>query len=185
VHQEVPEGSVITQADKPTVVLLVEDEALVRMVGADILMDSGFRVVEAVNADEALTLLEARPDVRAIITDVEMPGSLNGFTFARVVHRAWPRIGLVIMSGREGPGDEDLPPGVHFISKPFTAAELLDAVHAVLRSKHAPIVIPLQEAPTAASGAPVLPAAVSLDQLPADNGLTGGLAQPLPEPPDE
>lgn len=77
--------------------------------GADILMDADFRVIEAVNADEALTLLEARPDVRAIVTDVEMPGSLNGFTFARVVHKAWPQIGIVIMSGRQGPGDEDLP----------------------------------------------------------------------------
>jgi CheY-like chemotaxis protein len=172
------------EADKPTVILLVEDEALVRMVGADILMDADFRVIEAVNADEALTLLEARPDVRAIVTDVEMPGSLNGFTFARVVHKAWPQIGIVIMSGRQGPGDEDLPPELHFISKPFTAAELLDAVHAVLHPRPESIVISLQTVPAPETRGAGLPAAASLDQLATGNGVTGGLAQPLPEPPE-
>jgi CheY-like chemotaxis protein len=172
------------EADKPTVILLVEDEALVRMLGADILMDSGFRVIEAVNADEALTLLEARPDVRAIFTDVEIPGSLNGFTFARLVHRAWPQIGIVITSGREGPGDEGMPAGALFISKPFTASRLLEAVHAVLRPEPQPIIVPLQDVPAVEPSAPVLPAAVSLDQLPTGNGVTGGLAQPLSEPPD-
>jgi CheY-like chemotaxis protein len=172
------------EADKSTVVLLVEDEALVRMVCADILMDRGFRVIEAVNADEALTLLEARPDVQAIVTDVEMPGSLNGFTFARLVHKAWPHIRIVITSGRAGPGDESMPSSALFISKPFTATKLLEAVHTILRPEHEPVAIPRQ-APATKPSAPVLPAAVALDQLSTGNGVAGGLAQPLPEPPED
>ena len=64
----------MTDIDKPDVILLVDDEALVRMVGADILTDASFRGIDAVNADEALAMLEARSDVRVLVTDVEMPG---------------------------------------------------------------------------------------------------------------
>ena len=78
----------MTSDNRPEIILLVEDEALVRMLASDILTEeAGYRVIEAVNADEALTLLEARPDVRLVFTDVDMPGSLNGFTLARIVDR--------------------------------------------------------------------------------------------------
>ena len=80
-------------ATGPTVILLVEDEALVRMFAADLLREeAGFKVIEAVDADEALTVLEAGPDVHALVTDVEMPGTLDGFTLARLVHKAWPSV---------------------------------------------------------------------------------------------
>jgi CheY-like chemotaxis protein len=88
---------------QPVIVLLVEDEALVRMMAADVLREEGgFKVVEAADADEALTVLDATADVRALVTDVEMPGSLDGFTLARVVKQAWPQIGIVVTSGQNG-----------------------------------------------------------------------------------
>jgi two-component system, response regulator PdtaR len=63
------------EPDPRPVVLLVEDEPLVRMFNADVLDEAGFRVIEAVNADEAVALIEVRPDIRAVVTDVGMPGS--------------------------------------------------------------------------------------------------------------
>jgi CheY-like chemotaxis protein len=77
---------------------------------SDALREEGnFRVIEAAYADEALTLLETAWDsVRVLITDVEMPGSMDGFTFTRVVRKAWPHIGLVVVSGRMRPDMVDL-----------------------------------------------------------------------------
>jgi CheY-like chemotaxis protein len=159
---------------QPAIVLLVEDEALVRMFAADVLREEGgFKVVEVVNADEALTVLEATADVRALVTDVEMPGSLDGFTLARVVKQAWPHIGIVVTSGRMAPGSRDLPSGALFIPKPYRPTDLIAAVRRVLPSDQT-------EIPVEAS-APVLPSAIKINQLHTGIGTAGGLAQPLPE----
>jgi CheY-like chemotaxis protein len=79
----------------PIIVLLVEDEALLRMFTADVLREEGeFKVIEAASADEALKVLEATAkDVQAVVTDVETPGRLDGFTLSRIVKQAWPHIG--------------------------------------------------------------------------------------------
>ena len=69
--------------DNPVVILLVEDEVLVRMVAADVLEDAGFTVLESTNAEEALRLLETRPDVQVLFTDVNMPGALDGLGLAQ------------------------------------------------------------------------------------------------------
>ena len=160
---------------QPVIVLLVEDEALVRMMAADVLREEGgFKVVEAADADEALTVLDATADVRALVTDVEMPGSLNGFTLARVVKQAWPQIGIVVTSGRMAPGPKDLPSGALFMPKPYRPADLLAAVRTVLPSDQTEIPA---EAPV-----PVLPSAVKISQLHTGIGTAGGLAQPLLEP---
>lgn len=81
-------------AKPPHVVLIVEDEPLVRLTGADLLGEAGFEVLEAANADEALRILEATPEVRVVFSDVEMPGSLDGLGLARRVCRRWPSIEL-------------------------------------------------------------------------------------------
>lgn len=86
------------------VVLVVEDETLVRMFMADFLDEAGFKVFEAVNADEALTVLQARPDVQVVITDIEMPASaMNGLKLAQTFQERWPGVGVAISSGRERP----------------------------------------------------------------------------------
>ncbi|SCY92608.1 response regulator [Microvirga guangxiensis] len=160
---------------QPLVVLLVEDEALVRMTAADVLReDGGFKVVEVVNADEALTVLEATADVRALVTDVEMPGSLDGFTLARVVKQAWPHIGIVVTSGRMAPEPKVLPSGAMFIPKPYRPADLVAAVRTVLPSG--------QTETPAEAPVPVLPSAIKISQPHTGIGAAGGLAQPLPEP---
>jgi CheY-like chemotaxis protein len=163
------------QTNTPTIVLLVEDEALLRMFVSDALRDeAGFRVIEVANADEALTLLESTGDtVRALITDVEMPGSMDGFTFTRVVHKAWPHIGLVVVSGRMKPLPDEVPQGAVFLSKPFAIMDLMQAVGSVLG--------PERPAPSEPALA-VLPVGIESHQPDTGIGLAGGLAQPLAEP---
>jgi CheY-like chemotaxis protein len=164
-----------TQSSPPAIILLVEDEALLRMFVSDMLREEGdFRVIEAANADEALTLLETAGDgVRALITDVEMPGSMDGFTFTRVVRKAWPHVGLVVVSGRMAPQSHEVPEGAVFVAKPFSADELLKAVQSVLGP----------ERPVLAGPAlPVMPVGIKIAQLHTGIGSVGGLAQPLAEP---
>jgi len=117
------------------VVLLVEDEPLVREFEIDVLQDAGFRVLEARSADEAFDMLRGRPDVRIVFTDVDMPGSLNGFEFARLVHQGWPEVGILVSSGKMAPHDGDLPEGAAFIAKPYRPDELVQQLHKFVREE--------------------------------------------------
>jgi CheY-like chemotaxis protein len=94
--------------DIRALILVVEDEALVRMMLVDVLDDAGFKVMEAAHADEALHILAAAPDVQVVVTDVEMPrGSINGFELARRVREDRQDIGVLIASGRVAPHPGD------------------------------------------------------------------------------
>jgi CheY-like chemotaxis protein len=119
------------------VILVVEDQTLVRMFMTDFLDEAGFKVFEAVSADEALTVLEARPDVQAVVTDIEMPGSMNGIALAKVVRGRWLGIGVVVTSGRQRPGPDDLPETAAFLAKPY----LPETVVTVVRQMATPQVI--------------------------------------------
>ncbi len=123
-----PRGPILRQP----VVLLVEDEPLVRTLQVDILRDAGFWVLEAQDADEAFEILKRRRDVRAILTDVNMPGSLDGFEFARLVAQGWPEVGVLVISGKASPSEGDLPPGATFVAKPVRPAALVEQIQAVL-----------------------------------------------------
>ena len=121
--------------DNPLVILLVEDEVLVRMVAADVLEDAGFTVLESTNAEETLRLLETRPDVQVLFTDVNMPGALDGLGLAQAVHERSPEVGILIGSGRIRPSPAELPLGARFIAKPYAPSALTDAVRAVARGQ--------------------------------------------------
>src|SRR5919107_160000 len=114
------------------VVLLVEDEPLVRTLQVDILRDSGFWVVESQDADEAFEILKRRPDVKAVLTDVDMPGSIDGFEFARLVHQGWPQVGVLVISGKTAPEPGDLPPSARFAAKPIRPAALVEMLRSVM-----------------------------------------------------
>lgn len=133
---QVSEGTM--QKSAPThrqTILVVEDEPLLRMLAVDLAEDAGFDVVEATTADEAVTILEGRTDIRIVFTDIDMPGSMNGLKLAAAVHDRWPPIDIVIVSGHVHPSTEELPPRSLFFSKPYderkVAAALKDfgAVH--------------------------------------------------------
>jgi two-component system, response regulator PdtaR len=117
---------------KSKAILVVEDETLIRLWAADLLEENGFSVIEAKDADAALKVLECRPDVNLLFTDVQMPGSLNGMELAREVHARWPHILLVITSGRERPMRSEIPDDGRFVAKPYSAEELLGQVKDLL-----------------------------------------------------
>ena len=115
-------------------VLVVEDEALVRMTLVDVLDDAGFSVIEAAHADDALQVLQAAPDIQAVVTDVEMPrGSINGFELARRVRTEHQDIGILIVSGRVAPKQGELPQGALFIGKPVDPQTLVRLLSSVLQ----------------------------------------------------
>ena len=113
-------------------ILVVEDEMLIRIWAADLLEDNGFSVLEAKDADAALIVLESRPDVKLLFTDVQMPGSLNGMELAQEVHARWPHVLLVITSGRERPSRAEIPDDGRFVPKPYNAEQLLRQVNDLL-----------------------------------------------------
>jgi CheY-like chemotaxis protein len=91
------------------VVLVVEDEPLVRMVAAATIEDAGFETIEAVGAESAIAILEVRKDIRIVFADIHMPGSMDGLKLARVVRNRWPPIELILTSGLIKIGQSDLP----------------------------------------------------------------------------
>ena len=110
------------------VILIVEDDFLIRMNAAEMIADAGFDVIEAGNADEAIVILEARPDIHVVFTDIQMPGSMDGLKLARYVRGRWPPIKIVATSGNSVVRDGDLPEGGVFFPKPYafdTAASTL------------------------------------------------------------
>jgi DNA-binding NtrC family response regulator len=115
-------------AEEP-VLVVAEDEPLVRLFAADFLEEAGFKVFEACYADEALTLLQSRPDVKVLMTDVEMGRGKNGFELAWEVRKRWPGVIVLIVSGRAYPSPDDLPEGAVFIRKPYTPTNILRVIH--------------------------------------------------------
>lgn len=116
-------------AKRTAAVLVVEDEPLVRLYVSDILGQSGFEVIDAANGDEALAHL-SDGNLCAIVSDVSMPGGVNGFELARHVRESFPNTGVILVSGVLEPKDH-LPGGVRFITKPVRAATLLRLVREV------------------------------------------------------
>ena len=112
------------ETDRP-VVLIVEDEFLVRMDAVDMIRSAGFDVVEAQNADEAISVLEDRRDITVVFTDVQMPGSMDGLKLAAAVRGRWPPIKIVATSGLADVSEKDLPAGGRFLPKPYNASQIV------------------------------------------------------------
>lgn len=106
-----------------TSVLVVDDEPLVRMCAVEMLMEAGFAVVEADDAESALERLEEHPEVSVLFTDINMPGAFDGLELARRVHAKRPDVQLIITSGRGRPAQSDLSDG-EFVLKPYEVAAI-------------------------------------------------------------
>jgi CheY-like chemotaxis protein len=120
------------QDEDPPTILVVEDEALLRMDGADMIEEAGFRVLEASSADEAIAILESAGNVRLIFSDVDMPGSMNGLKLADFVHRRWPGIRLLLTSGHHALTNRDIPDDGRFIAKPYSCARVVSEIRTLL-----------------------------------------------------
>lgn len=119
--------SVNAVTDRP-VVLVVEDEFLVRMLAVEMIEEAGFEVIEANNADEAIRLLEKRTDIRVVFTDIEMPGSMDGLRLARAIRDRWPPIELILTSGKYQLSSDEIPARGQFVPKPYSFGVLADTL---------------------------------------------------------
>ena len=122
-----PDRSVASRS-RP-VILVVEDDTLLRMHAAEMIDEAGFDVVEAQNADIAMVVLESRPDIAILFTDIDMPGSMNGLKLAQAVASRWPLIHIVATSGHFQMRDGDLPAGGQFLPKPYRSNQILGMLH--------------------------------------------------------
>jgi two-component system, response regulator PdtaR len=127
-HPQMTKGLPMTTPHPPVAVLIAEDQPLIRMAAADHLVEAGYRVLEANDAEEAMALIEARSDVRVLVTDVKMPGEIDGIALAHIVSKRWPEVGIVITSGHAVPEASDLPAGATFLTKPYWPSQLIAAV---------------------------------------------------------
>ena len=106
-------------------VLVVEDEMVLRMRAVDIVEDAGFTAVEAVNADEALSILESRSDISLLLSDIQMPGSMDGLKLAHAVHDRWPSIKIILVSGQVKVSETDKPADSRFFGKPIEVKQMI------------------------------------------------------------
>ena len=113
-------------------VLVVEDEMLLRMRAVDIVEDAGFCPVEAVNADEAISILESRSDISVLFTDIQMPGSMDGLKLAHAVHDRWPSIKIILVSGQVKPSDAERPADSRFFGKPLSVEKMIIELQAMV-----------------------------------------------------
>ena len=113
------------QPDPVANVLVVEDEMVLRLRAVDIVEDAGFNAVEAVNADEALAILESRSDISLLFSDIQMPGSMDGLKLAHAVHARWPAIKIILVSGQVKLSDSDRPADSRFFGKPLGMKQMI------------------------------------------------------------
>ncbi|MDP3677044.1 MAG: HWE histidine kinase domain-containing protein [Novosphingobium sp.] len=115
----------MTQPEAVPIVLIVEDEMVLRMRAVDIVEDAGFVPIEAVSADEAIQILETRDDVSLLFTDIQMPGSMDGLKLAYAVHTRWPHIKIILVSGEVAVTDADKPIDSRFFPKPLEIQQMI------------------------------------------------------------
>jgi two-component system, response regulator PdtaR len=114
-------------------VLIVDDEFLLRAHTVQFMEDAGFSVYEASNADEAIALLELHDDIRAVFTDIQMPGSMDGLKLAHYIRWRWPPVKLILTSGYAKPLSEDMPAGCGFFAKPYQLEMVESTLRAMLK----------------------------------------------------
>jgi len=123
-----PRGEILSRP----VILLVEDEPLVRLTHVDILREADLWVGDADTAVEAFEFLKQRPAVRVLSPDFDIPGPLAGFDSARLVRQGWPEVGVLVISGKTEPGPGDLPPQTVFAPKPVPPAALVEQIERMI-----------------------------------------------------
>lgn len=122
---EMPVMMVLDHPVVLTVVLVVEDEMLLRMRAVDMVEDAGYTPVEAVDADEAVAILESRSDIALLFTDIQMPGSMDGLKLAHAVRKRWPPIKIILVSGQLKLANIDIPTDSRFFGKPLEAKKMI------------------------------------------------------------
>src|SRR5689334_5820012 len=89
----------VQSTNERPVILIVENEFLVRTTTAEAIRDAGFEVVEAGDADAAIVILESRRGIQVVFTEIQLPGSIDGAELARLIKQRWPRLRVIATSG--------------------------------------------------------------------------------------
>lgn len=100
-------------------ILVVDDEPLIRLGLVSLLEEWGYEAFSVGNATAAIAMLEANRSIELVITDVDMPGTMDGIALATYVAARWPPVRLIVVSGKVVPADRELPDGARFFSKPY------------------------------------------------------------------
>ncbi|KQM62449.1 hypothetical protein ASE65_04595 [Sphingomonas sp. Leaf16] len=94
----------------------------------DLARSAGFDVVEAYNADAAMALLELRPDIRVVLADIDMPGTMDGLKLAAAVRRRWPPVEIILTTAGKAPLECDMPERAVFLPKPLNHRKVVRAI---------------------------------------------------------
>lgn len=116
----------------PQAILIVEDDQLLKLLTADIVEEAGFVALEASSADEAVAILESRSDIALLVTDINMPGSMDGIKLAHAVRDRWPPIKIIVVSGRVRLLESDLPTDSRFLAKPYYSATMISEIRLLM-----------------------------------------------------
>ena len=121
--------------------MVVEDHPLVRMAVLEVMIEAGFEALDASSTREAVRVLEARPDIRLVFTDAEMQGTMNGIGLAHYIRKRWPRVKLIVVSGKREIASDELPAGARFFHKPYRETSIVEAMIGMLSGSqsHSPI----------------------------------------------
>lgn len=111
-------------ADSRARILVVEDEFLIRLTLVEALGDEGYTVLEAENGDDALPMLEDVGSIQLLLTDIQLPGSLNGRALATRIRQRIPDLPVIFMTGRPDQSFDAASPLDVFITKPYTLADI-------------------------------------------------------------
>ncbi len=98
---------------------------MLRMRSVDIVEDAGYTPVEAVDADEALRILQSRSDIALLFTDIQMPGSMDGLQLAHAVYDRWPQLKIILVSGQLKLSSAEIPRDSRFFAKPLASAQMI------------------------------------------------------------
>ena len=124
-------------AKDAAVILIAEDEALVRFALSDCLADRGFRVLEAGTATEAIDVLESEPEIDLVFSDIRMPGPIDGIDLARWVHANRPGLAVVLTSGHMHKAEiaDDMGENEPFIEKPYDLQSVVSQISDLASSR--------------------------------------------------
>ncbi len=118
--------------DSRPIILVVEDEPIIRMGAVALVVDAGFEALEAANADDAIQILEARCDIQLVFTDIDMPGTMDGIKLTHFIRNRWPPIKLLVASGATILEESQFPEGARLFSKPYASHTIVEAMIALL-----------------------------------------------------
>ncbi|CUX36207.1 response regulator [Agrobacterium deltaense] len=121
--------------NKVAIILVVEDEPLLRLAAVDLVEAAGYQAVAAADATEAVAILEERDDIRIVFTDVDMPRGLDGMRLAAIIRDRWPPIKVIVVSGHiQDPGDR-IPAETVFFAKPYREEQIVETIKQLLQQK--------------------------------------------------